>query len=97
MYKYSKMVKEEFFRDNVMAFYWLFFRVQTDFSTTINELEDPSLENQDKKPASVKDPEMETQIIPVILQEYDMLAWNTVQSGNKVLLEYINTSMYFKF
>ena len=30
MYKYSKIVKEKFFSDNVMSFFWMFFRKNSD-------------------------------------------------------------------
>lgn len=35
MYKYSKLVKERFFNDNYMAFYWMLFKDQNDIESLL--------------------------------------------------------------
>lgn len=35
MYKYSKLVKEKFFNDNYMAFYWMIFKQQNDIEALL--------------------------------------------------------------
>lgn len=37
LYKYSKGVKEKFFQDNVMSFYWLYFRAFNDVAKILSE------------------------------------------------------------
>jgi hypothetical protein len=39
MYKYSKLVKENFFKDNVMSFLWIFFRLNSDSSSQFEQEE----------------------------------------------------------
>ena len=35
MYKYSKLVKERFFSDNYMAFYWMIFKQHNDIESLL--------------------------------------------------------------
>lgn len=63
MYKYSKGVKEKFFRDNILAFFWLCYRESRDFVPNL-ALEDADDEDGGKKP---KDPALEAIAVPFIL------------------------------
>jgi hypothetical protein len=48
MYKYSKLVKENFFSDNFMAFYWLIFRKRVSQESLINDDDDEDEEKPQK-------------------------------------------------
>jgi hypothetical protein len=37
MYKYSKLVKEKFFKDNYLSFYWLIFRKRIPTSELLSD------------------------------------------------------------
>jgi hypothetical protein len=54
MYKYSKLVKEEFFKDKFLAFYWLVFRSQVSKESIINDQTTEETENNLNKVAKVR-------------------------------------------
>jgi hypothetical protein len=46
LYKYSKGVKEKFFRDNILSFFWLCYRESRDFAQNLAP-EDANMEDED--------------------------------------------------
>ena len=78
MYKYSKLVKENFFRDEALAFYWIFFRQRADFNMILKAFEDRDEEEEEQYPKELPKPLInsdEGAIIGDILAEFDKLAW----------------------
>ena len=85
MYKYSKLVKEKFFNDNFMAFYWMIFKQQNDIESLLKN-ENGDDENEDDEDAPTK-PDLNT--IIQIVSEFDHLAMETLVNGIPQLYNYI--------
>ena len=82
MYKYSKLVKENFFKDKCLAFYWLVFRKEVSAEILIND-QTPDGDQDAKKVARVKAKEISASDrfeLSLILEEFDTLAKETVQT-----------------
>lgn len=99
MYKYSKSVKENFFKDKFLAFYWLVFRKQVSSETLIND-PTPTDEGEDdaKKLAKIKEPAKELKPsekieLTLIIGEFDTLALETVQNEAPQFQIYIETGI----
>ena len=78
-----------------MSFLWLFFRMTTvNFELRFDEELDGGvdIENHGEPIGSrrvPKDPELDAISIPLILQEFDELAWKSMGDGSTHLLQYI--------
>lgn len=99
MYKYSKSVKETFFKDKFLAFYWLVFRKEVSSETLIND-PTPTDEAEDdaKKLAKIKEPAKELKPsekieLTLIIEEFDTLALETVQKEAPQFQIYIDTGI----
>ena len=95
MYKYSKLVKENFFKDKYLAFYWLVFRKEVSAEILIND-QTPDGDQEAKKVAKVKAKEITANDkfeLTVILEEFDTLAKETVQNEEPQLQIFIDNGI----
>jgi hypothetical protein len=74
MYKYSKLVKERFFSDNYMAFYWMIFKQQNDIESLLKN------QNADDEDGGEEDQIDQLTFIQII-GEFDHLAMETLIKG----------------
>jgi hypothetical protein len=74
MYKYSKLVKERFFKDNYMAFYWMIFKQQNDIESLLKN------QNADDEDGGEEDQIDQLTFIQII-GEFDHLAMETLIKG----------------
>ena len=86
MYKYSKLVKENFFNDNFMAFYWMIFKQQNDIETL---LKNQNGDDEDAPAEENASSQLDQLTIIQIVGEFDHLAMETLMNGNPLLYNYL--------
>ena len=84
-----------------MSFFWLFFRQSQNFALVLSPEDDALHQEEDaedqKEGRLPKDPALDAQAIPLILQEFDMLAWKRVNEGDPILLNFLLTRLQEEF
>ena len=80
-----------------MSFFWLFFRYSQNFGLVLSPEDDALHQEEDaedqKEGRLPKDPALDAQAIPLILQEFDMLGWKRVNEGDPILLNFLLTRL----
>lgn len=94
MYKYNKEVKEKFFKDDIMAFLWAFYRISNSPQDVIDGQNEEDHGTDSVPDASrgrnPKHASEDQASIPGIMDEFDRLAWATLsKEANLPLVRFI--------